>query len=151
MTDFSVVERHETTLVNIKDAPEEAWDVYIGRGNSHYGVSDSRFANPFTLDDFSRQEAVNLYKLWFYHRVRTCNEFANAARDLHGKTLACWCVPQTCHGEVILQWLDRQEVPEDEVRALCALLRPKSVKTGDETVDAALREVARWVDTDLSD
>lgn len=118
--EYAVFEQDDTRLVSVTDAPDDEWTVYIGRENSYYGLPQSDFANPFTLDDYTREAAVELYKLWFYYQIETADGFASQARELDGETLACWCVPDACHGEVLLEWLATEEVPYDELERICA-------------------------------
>lgn len=115
MSEEFILTRGETRLVNLTEVADDKWDVYIGRANQYYELSRSKFANPFRLSEFSRPAAIDLYKLWFYYRLRTDEEFRDAAEGLRGQTLACYCVPDACHGEVILQWLDRGEPSEQEL------------------------------------
>lgn len=80
---------------------KESFDVYIGR--------PSKWGNPFTHKlgtraDFivpTREEAVESFKKWI-----TEGDGVYLLKDLHelkGKTLACWCSPQKCHGYVLLE------------------------------------------------
>lgn len=81
----------------------EAYDVYIGR--------PSEWGNPFThqrdtLADIlvaSRQDAVAAYREFLRNRVRSGEPgLVEKLAALHGKTLGCWCAPQACHGDVLL-------------------------------------------------
>lgn len=77
-----------------------AYDVYIGR--------PSKWGNPFshipngTLAKFvvkDRDTAVKAYEQWL-----TKGDGQYLLKDLHelkGKTLACWCAPLACHGDVL--------------------------------------------------
>lgn len=42
-------------------------------------------------------------------KVDSDDEFRAAVENLRGQTLACWCVPKPCHGDVILSYLDTME------------------------------------------
>ena len=81
---------------------KDPYDVYIGR--------PSKWGNPFThLEDStqakfkveSRKEAIDAFKEWI-----TKGEGQYLLKDLgelKGKTLGCWCKPQACHGDVLLE------------------------------------------------
>jgi len=70
----------------------------------------SRFGNPFTLVEDggeieSRERSVALYEGWFRGNLVENDRFAHAVQELYGERLGCWCLPQQCHGEVILEYL----------------------------------------------
>ena len=72
--------------------------VYVGR--------PSMFGNPFVIGkDGSRAEVIEKYRVWFNAKVQTDLNFAKAAQQLKGQDLACWCAPQACHADVILEYL----------------------------------------------
>lgn len=72
-------------------------------------TEDSRFANPFrpaAVDEsITPARAVALYEGWFRAQLVQNDAFATAVRDLSGERLGCWCLPERCHGEVILSHL----------------------------------------------
>lgn len=80
--------------------------VYIGRG--------SLFGNPFThrkgtlapVIVGSREEAIEAYRLWLTTDLEVPG-WQKPTREqvisLRGKTLACWCSPKACHGDVLLE------------------------------------------------
>ena len=74
-----------------KDAPAGA--VYIGRG--------SKWGNPFHIGrDGTREEVINKYQ----NLLRTRPDLtADAVSELKGKDLICWCSPQACHGDLLLE------------------------------------------------
>jgi hypothetical protein len=70
----------------------------------------SRFGNPFKLVEDggkveSRERSIALYEGWFRGNLAENDEFAQAVQRLYGERLGCWCLPQQCHGEVILKHL----------------------------------------------
>jgi hypothetical protein len=115
-----------TKIINIHHG--EKYDVYIGREGKG---QDGYFGNPLRLDDkellsMLRAEYGNLdnreliirgYKEYFLDRINKDTEFKNRILDLKGKTLGCFCVPKTCHGMVIIEYLDGISV-EDQLKAL---------------------------------
>lgn len=46
------------------------------------------------------------YEQWFLHCIEYDDEFRKRVETLRGKTLACWCHPKPCHGDVIANWLN---------------------------------------------
>ena len=45
----------------------------------------------------------------FHERLETDEEFRKAVEDLHGKTLACYCKTDACHGDVIIEYLQQSD------------------------------------------
>lgn len=100
-------------VIHIKDAPE-GWQqnpnfVYIGRGNSYKGLAQSKWGNPYRLDDApencrtdeqKRSWAINAYAAYL-----RCNEELHIdLPELANKILVCYCHPKHCHGDVLAQW-----------------------------------------------
>jgi hypothetical protein len=93
----------KTQAVNIF---RDAYDVYIGRPG--HG-EDGYFGNPYTVDEYGREEALAKYKAYFEHRIKTDPEFLRRVLLLRGKRLGCFCKPwSACHGDIIAAWLDQQ-------------------------------------------
>lgn len=68
--------------------------VYVGRG--------SRWGNPYTLEFYDREHAVNNFKQFEVGR-RTLTK-RNIQKLLRGKNLACWCkLNETCHADILLK------------------------------------------------
>ena len=78
-----------TQVVHCKKAK---YDVYIGR--------PSKWGNPFAIGkDGNREEVITKYREW----ILTQADLLNDLDELQGKTLACWCHPQACHGDVLAE------------------------------------------------
>ena len=92
-------------LVNIKKTKK--YNVYIGRG--------SIYGNPYKIGkDGTREEVVEKYKKYFYKRMLTDKEFRDKVHSLKGKILGCYCAPDLCHGNVILEYLEKKNMEDDE-------------------------------------
>lgn len=92
----------KTTVVNLRKEP---FDVYIGRagrGQSGY------FGNPFTVKEHG-EAALELFAEHFAERIAEDEEFRERVLALRGKRLGCFCKPRPCHGDIIAEWLDREE------------------------------------------
>jgi len=84
----------------------EKYDIYIGR--------PSKWGNPYsyksegTLAEYvvqTREEAILAYREWI-----TKGEGQHLMLDLEelkGKTLGCWCSPKACHGDVLIELVQR--------------------------------------------
>jgi hypothetical protein len=72
------------------------------------------FGNPFKIPrDGTREEVVEKYREWFMDRIAVDPGFRRAVMELRGCRLGCWCKPELCHGDVIAEWLNGEEVGVD--------------------------------------
>lgn len=82
---------------NVVNRYKSAFDVYIGRG--------SKWGNPFKIGvDGDRKTVINLYREWIIHQ-----SVFNDIEELRGKTLGCFCHPLPCHGDVLVEFLERNK------------------------------------------
>ena len=66
----------------------------------YYQLSESIWANPFSISKTQdRETVVKLYKDY----VVSNSDLVKELPSLKGKTLGCWCAPEGCHGDVLLQ------------------------------------------------
>ena len=84
-------------VVNIKSG--DPYDIYIGRG--------SKWGNPFYIGkDGTREEVIEKYKNWIpfqHHLIRDLHE-------LKDNTLGCYCKPKPCHGDVLVELIEKKGV-----------------------------------------
>ena len=85
-------------------------NVYIGRDMTHYvpGAVGSKWHNPYKEKEYPRlDDRLDMYK----ERIETDPQkydgktLLESLDELRGKTLGCWCKPDPCHGDVIVQLL----------------------------------------------
>jgi hypothetical protein len=89
---------HRTRVVNVRSG--EAYDVYIGRQNRFPPFPRSRWANPYKIGpDGDRAQVIDQYAERFLFRP----DLLAAVEELRSKTLACWCAPEACHGDVLAE------------------------------------------------
>ena len=82
--------------------------VYIGRQNPWLRLRRSKWANPYKPGkDSDHDEVVAKYRAWLLSKP----ELLAALPELRGMDLACWCAPERCHGEVLLELANRSETP----------------------------------------
>jgi len=82
-----------TRVVHCKDQ----FDIYIGRPGP--------FGNPFVIGrDGDRQEAIRKYREWIVNQP----DLMNRIEELRGKVLGCWCSPEPCHGDVLVELLNSE-------------------------------------------
>jgi hypothetical protein len=86
---------------------KEHYDVYIGRpskwGNPFTHIKDKKTKAEFVVS--SREEAIQKYREW----ILTQTALLDDLHELQGKILGCWCKPQSCHGDVLIDLLKQNE------------------------------------------
>lgn len=92
-------------VVHIK---KEKYDVYIGRpskwGNPYTHIPDKETLAKYVVK--TREEAISSYKEYILN-----GEGKHLLKDLHelqSKTLGCWCYPNKCHGDILLELLNNK-------------------------------------------
>lgn len=91
-------------VVNIK---KESCDVYIGRG-SKWGNPFTHIKNRKTLAKYivnSREEAISKYRDWILDQPK----LLESLHELKGKTLGCFCKPKSCHGDILIELINKNE------------------------------------------
>lgn len=67
--------------------------VYVGR--------PTKFGNPFVIGrDGTRDQVITKYREWINDNP---DLIAAAKAELRGKNLICWCAPEACHADVLLE------------------------------------------------
>lgn len=89
----------KTTVVHVNKAP---FDTYIGRAGR--GYEQSLFCNPFKIDkQCARNEAIVKFQAYF----EADSALQSKALVLKGRVLGCWCKPDSCHGDILVEYLER--------------------------------------------
>jgi len=71
---------------------KEKYDVYIGR--------PSKWGNPYIIGkDGTREEVLEKYNNY----IRGQPKLLRDTRLLRGLVLGCWCAPDRCHGDILLE------------------------------------------------
>jgi len=89
-------------------------DIYIGRANKFYNLSESPWKNPFKIGALlkkngqtkaiTRQVAIDEYRIYIQESQPTRFGFLYFLWKLaHSKRLVCWCKPEACHGDVLVE------------------------------------------------
>jgi len=83
-------------MTRVVHCKKEKYDIYIGR--------PSKWGNPFAIGkDGTREETIQKYEKYLLSRA----DLVNALPELKGKTLACWCKPLACHGDVLAKYAEK--------------------------------------------
>lgn len=95
---------------NLEEWMKDPNHVYIGRSgvvfvNGHrFPPEDSIFANPFRIEGEThecRKASVERFRTYARKNPLLLEEL----ESLRGKTLGCWCKPDDCHGDVLVELL----------------------------------------------
>ena len=88
-----------TTVINIHALVPGA--VYIGRpGHGESGY----FGNPFHLTAKEpRGSTLERFREYAEARIYSDPEYRANVRSLRGRTLACFCKPAPCHGDILAE------------------------------------------------
>ena len=82
-------------MTQVVNKYRDSYDVYIGRG--------SKWGNPFRIGiDGTREDVIKQYGDW----IQTQPHLLNSLEELRGKTLGCFCSPQACHGDILVELLN---------------------------------------------
>jgi hypothetical protein len=93
----------EPKVYHCKRDKVPAGTIYVGR--------PTKWGNPYTIGVHGDREDV-IRKF----RDSMTDEFCVEVREeLKGKSLACWCAPEACHADVLLEVAEVAEVAEEEV------------------------------------
>lgn len=85
-----------TKVVHCKKEP---YDVLIAR--------PSKWGNPFVIGkDGTRSEVIKKYKDWILKQPDLLKDL----NELKGKKLGCWCKPQACHGDVLVDLIESENI-----------------------------------------
>lgn len=87
---------------------KESFDIYIGRpskwGNPFTHLSDSTHAKYIKS---SRKDAIEAYREYILEGEG--KHLLDDLDELEGKTLGCWCKPKSCHGDILLEILQKRK------------------------------------------
>ena len=97
-------------VINLTHKPRPAEFTYIGRrqwcGKELFEASV--WANYYSVGRYGREEALRRYE----ETIRNTPELWERLPELKGKTLACWCAPKLCHGDVLLRLIEESSIPK---------------------------------------
>jgi len=87
-------------------------NVYIGRkgivfiDSVRFPKEDSIWANPFKINSETlREDVIVKYESYIRDKIEN-GGYKEALLSLKGKTLGCWCKPDTCHGDLLIKLID---------------------------------------------
>jgi hypothetical protein len=79
----------------------EPYDVFIAR--------PSKWGNPFVLEqEGTRAEVIEKYRQY----ILSSPELLKCLPELRGKVLGCWCSPKACHGDVLADLANQEDITD---------------------------------------
>ena len=79
-------------MTKVVHCKKENYDVYIGR--------PSKWGNPFSTG--SRESNIANYRKYILNNPSLLKDLP----ELKNKVLGCWCKPQPCHGDILIELLE---------------------------------------------
>jgi hypothetical protein len=101
---------------NLKEWCDEEDNVYIGRrgvvfiDGKRYPVKSSIFSNPYKIKNgSSRDDVLEEYRSYMEKKLEKNVELQEMLLELKGKNLGCWCCPKRCHGDILLELIQKYD------------------------------------------
>lgn len=117
----------ETLVVNIHH--RKPFDIYIGRPGKG---QQSIWGNPFVLGkDGTREEVIAKYRAYILSRPDLLAQLPS----LRGKRLGCFCAPRSCHGDVLVELLNRTQQYPASPTCACGVPGRRSGRSGTKQVE----------------
>lgn len=101
---------------DLKEWMDEPGHLYIGRRGvvfiidkatrqkKRYPEQSSPYANPYSLKKYTRQECLALYR---EHLSANPLTIAQKEQILNATKLGCWCAPEPCHGDILIEFASK--------------------------------------------
>jgi len=100
---------------NLKEWIKDTNNEYIGRGgilvidNVRFPKENSIWANPYKIDDsngITRDNVIEKYRTYIRQKIENNDVLKQKILQMKGKTLGCWCKPEACHGDVLVELIE---------------------------------------------
>jgi hypothetical protein len=101
---------------NLQEWMNDDKNIYIGRAgvvfinNERYPKQSSIFCNPYKIGkDGNREEVLEKYKNYIIKKIENDIDIKKELMKLKDKNLGCWCSPDPCHGNILLELISKYE------------------------------------------
>ena len=98
---------------NLQEWMNDDNNVYIGRAGIvfidkvRFPKQSSPFCNVFKVGkDGTRDDVIKKYRTYITDKLKKEPELKKELIKMKGKNLGCWCHPEPCHGDVLLDLID---------------------------------------------
>ena len=99
---------------NLKEWTEDPQNIYIGRAGvviidgKRFPKAASPFSNPFKVGkDGTKEEVLDKYRKYIEDKIEKSPTLFAELQNLKGKNLGCWCAHQPCHGDILLELIEK--------------------------------------------
>jgi len=101
---------------NLKDWMKDSNNIYIGRGfvlvidGIRFPTENSIWSNPYKIDEskkITRDDVIAKYRTYIIQKIENDSALKDKLLQLKGKTLGCWCKPDGCHGDILIELIDK--------------------------------------------
>ena len=86
--------------------------IFIGRGGvifidkKRFSTQAFKFTNPYKVGKHrTREEVIDKYKTYITQQLKDDKKFQKELVSIKGKNIGCWCYPDPCHGNVLLDFI----------------------------------------------
>jgi len=86
-------------MATVVNRHHEPFDVYIGRGTP--------WGNPFGVNEYGRERCIELYRAYIERQLEEDPNLVQELLKLKDKRLGCSCKPRACHGDVLLDLIQK--------------------------------------------
>lgn len=103
----------KTEVIHIKNSKGTPDEVYIGRAgkgkDGYYGnpVSRGKKCPECGNTHYNPTDTLPCFRKYLNRRLENDQEFKRRVAALAGKTLVCFCKPNSCHGDYLAEAADR--------------------------------------------
>ena len=98
-------------MLKVVNKYKEPYDIYIGRGskwgNPFTHITDKKTKAEFIVD--TREQAIESYRNWILKQQHLLDDL----HELEGKTLGCFCKPKSCHGDVLVELINKKHMNQE--------------------------------------
>ena len=99
---------------NLKEWMNDENNIYIGRcgvvfiDKKRFPLESSNFANPYKIGkDGTREEVITKYKEYIENKLENNESLQKELILMKNKNLGCWCYPDMCHGNILLELINK--------------------------------------------
>ena len=98
---------------NLEEWIKDENNVYIGRAGivfinkERFPKKSSPFCNIFKVGrNGTRDEVIEKYRVYIIRKIEDEPSLNNILKNMKGKNLGCWCHPEPCHGDILLELIN---------------------------------------------
>ncbi len=97
---------------NLAEWMKDSDNEYIGRkgivfiDGERYPKTNSKWCNPYKITgNETRDDVIKKYRKYIIEKIEKENLYKDL-KALKNKRLGCWCHPEACHGDVLIELIN---------------------------------------------